>query len=410
MRTARIWCVVLVATLAAFAVGCSGSKSKSSHGKGGTSVPPTVVIKTLPKLDTSRLGGVVAEWLAKEKARGAVVGVQVGNETPHFVVAGLADPAHHVPMRENVEFMVGGVTQAFVGQVALQLSEQHRLDLDATIDKWLTSFPNAKRITVRDLMTQRSGLAPLGSEPAAGPYRAAWLRFTKKPHLREFSDTDIVAFARTRPLLSRPGGAPHYSELNGVLLGRVVEKVTGKDLAVALREGVIGPLGMKNTYVAATDHRGAAVFPQAGFADAFGPVGSTVSTPSDLLRWAHGWFRARVRASADLRKSAFEISAGGTGLGVLGVDNDGFCVLRAGGCPPSSSFIAVGAVGKVPGGSVEVMYDPSEDLTVVVLASSDRADVDGLLLHAYYLAEVGAKRYDQTFEATTTTKAGAPTH
>jgi CubicO group peptidase (beta-lactamase class C family) len=344
--------------------------------------------------------------------------VQVGGRAPVFVVGGEADRHRHTPMRANDAFRIGSVTKEFVGETVLALVERHKLELDETIDRWFPTFPNANRITVRDLLTHRSGLPPVGSDAGPNAYSSAYTQWIAARLARHLTPDDVLAFVRNRPLLSAPGTATHYSNVNFILLGEIVAKIEQTDIAHAIRAEVLEPLGLRDTYFAATEHRGPApvpglqhitpnsppidedAFPDTGEVSALGAAGAMVSTPSDLLAWSNQYLRARTRGVANLATSVFQINSTGTGLGVLGFANNGFCVFYQ--CPPHVTFIGVGADGAVPGGSAQVLYNPTDDFTVVDLANSDDVNLEDLTIRVAYLIHAGATRYNIAFPTSTT--------
>lgn len=401
---------VLLTAICTCVAGCS-----STHGNKGANSKTGASTKTVsvPPLDRGELGQVLDEWMRRNTTPGAVVGVKVGDRAPVFVAAGEADRHTHARMSDTAAFRIGSVTKVFVGAVALQLSEQRRLNLDATIDRWLPRFPNARRITVRQLLTHRSGLAPFWDDSGApGPYSAVSTAFVAAHLRRAFTTQEIVAFVKGRPLLSKPGTAVHYSNVNTILLGIIVSDVTHADLATALHKRLLDPLGLPDTYYAATEHRAPAptpgvmhiggrvldesAIPDTGTVTALGAAGAMVSTPRDLIAFSTAYFRARVRGQRNLSTSVFKIGPGGTGLGVEGFSGDGFCALAAKGCPPGVSFFAVGATGSVPGGSAVVVYDSEYDLSVVALANSDQVDLADLAEHAGLLTKLGTSAYEKS--------------
>jgi D-alanyl-D-alanine carboxypeptidase len=374
------------------ASGSKSSGSKSSGSKSSVNVPP---------LDDHALNAVLDTWMHRHGASGAVVGVQVGAHDPAFVVAGVSDRHARVVLTDVAAFRIGGVTKTFVGAVALELADKGKLDLDATIDRWLPTFPNARRITVRDLLTHRSGLAPFGRDSGGpGPYATVDAAFVAAHPHHAFTPEEIVTYVQHRPLLSKPGTAVHYSNVNTIVLGIIVAAVTHSDLAAALHAQVLGPLDLPDTYYAATEHRAPTPVPGASsnpaVVTALGAAGAMVSTPRDLLAFSAGFLRARVHGAHDLTKSVFRIGAGGTGLGVEGFSVDGFCAVSRAGCTPGVSFFAVGASGSGGGGSAVVVYDPVYDISVVAVAGADPGDLGDLAGRAVLLTELGPAGYDKT--------------
>jgi D-alanyl-D-alanine carboxypeptidase len=422
-RAPRIWTVPFVA-LVVFVTAALGGCSSSHSSASGPSLRTTTTVASLASPDAAKLQEILDAWLTRNVTPGGVVAVQVGEHAPVIVVAGLADRHRHIPMRADDAFRIGSVTKEFVGETVLALAGRHQLRLDDTIDRWFPSFPHANRITIRDLLTHRSGLPPVGSDAAENQYSMVFTQWIAARLTRQLTPDDVIAFVRDRPLLSAPGTATHYSNLNFILLGEIVAKIEHTDIAHAIRTEVLEPFGLRDSYFAATEHRGPApvpglqhvapnsppvdenAFPDTGIVSALGAAGAMVSTPTDLLAWSNQYFRARTRGVSNLATSVFQINPTGTGLGVLGFATNGFCVFYQ--CPPHARFLAVGASGSVPGGSAQVIYDPVNDFTVVTLTNTDDANLEDLTARVAYLTFAGPARYDIAFPTSTTQPSPAP--
>jgi serine-type D-Ala-D-Ala carboxypeptidase len=113
-----------------------------------------------------------------------------------------------------------------------QLVEQGRIDLDAPVQRYLPEWtgPNKHRVTVRHLITHQAGL------PAFKQY----FKLNLSP------DSTLALFMR-EPLDTVPGARMVYSDIGAILLGKIVERVSGETLDVYLQRHVFGPLGMHET-------------------------------------------------------------------------------------------------------------------------------------------------------------------
>jgi D-alanyl-D-alanine carboxypeptidase len=167
---------------------------------------------------------------------GAFALVRDGDRTQTAAV-GLADVGAHRKLRPNDRFRVGSVTKTFVAVVVLELAAEKRLRLDDPVARWLPGLlPDGGRITIRDLLAHRSGLADVADDPEVlNGDRSDW------PPRR------LVALVARRPRIAAPGGAFHYSSTNYLVLGLLVERVTGRSIAAELRRRIIGPLGLTHT-------------------------------------------------------------------------------------------------------------------------------------------------------------------
>jgi D-alanyl-D-alanine carboxypeptidase len=167
---------------------------------------------------------------------GALALVRDGDRT-QTAAAGLADVSGRRKLRPGDRFRVGSVTKTFVATIVLELAAEKRLRLDDPIARRLPGFlPDGARITIRDLLAHRSGLPDVTDDPAVlNGARSTW------------SPRRLVALVARQPRIAAPGGAFHYSSTNYLVLGLLVERVTGRNLAGELRRRIIGPLGLTDT-------------------------------------------------------------------------------------------------------------------------------------------------------------------
>jgi D-alanyl-D-alanine carboxypeptidase len=151
--------------------------------------------------------------------------------------AGFADAAARLRLRPADRFRVGSVTKTFVAAIVLQLAAERRLRLDDPLERWLPGLlPDGRRITIRDLLAHRSGLADVADDPAVlDGSRATW------PAER------LVALVASEPRLDAPGATFHYSSTNYIVLGLVIERVTGRPLAAELHRRILAPIRLGDT-------------------------------------------------------------------------------------------------------------------------------------------------------------------
>jgi D-alanyl-D-alanine carboxypeptidase len=185
------------------------------------------------------LQGIVRRLVAA-RAPGALAFVRAPAGTSG-VAAGYADLGTRTPMRSTDGFRIASVTKTFVATVVLQLEAEGRLDIDEPVERWLPGLvPNGSAITIRELLNHTSGLFDFDDDDAhtqtviADPGRR-WM-----PH-------ELLAVAFAHPPLSRPGTSWFYSNTNYVVLGLVVEAVTGRPLEQELQTRIIDPLRLRAT-------------------------------------------------------------------------------------------------------------------------------------------------------------------
>ena len=152
---------------------------------------------------------------------------------------GLASKSNGVPNREDTKFNLGSINKVFT-QIAIgQLFDRGQLKLDDPIARYLPDYPNqdaAKKITVRQLLNMTSGIGDFfGPEFAAAP----------KDRIRKLSD--YLPFFAAKPLEFEPGTSRRYSNGGYIVLGLLIEKVSGQDYYAYVREHIFRPTGMQNS-------------------------------------------------------------------------------------------------------------------------------------------------------------------
>ena len=231
----------------------------------GTSGPSTTVATAAPDGDFAPVSYLVNGAIAEHRLPGAVV--QIGHAgTIAFHKAfgsrklpgepGLdGSPSPAEPMTENTIFDMASLTKIIVTTTAvLQLYEHGRVQLDDSVQTYLPEFnaagdPRRAQVTLRMLLTHTSGIG--GDLSHQGPWGLA-----------AADKADGIHRALTAPLEFGPGETFHYSDIGFIILGTLVETITGEPLDIYARDNIFAPLGMVDTrYLPATqawptpDHR-----------------------------------------------------------------------------------------------------------------------------------------------------------
>jgi D-alanyl-D-alanine carboxypeptidase len=172
---------------------------------------------------------------------GVVVLVHGKNGTLRLA-SGHSNLAQKTPMRVTDRFRVGSITKSFIATVVLQLVGEGKLSLDDTVEHWLPgAVPNGKGITLRHLLSHRSGLYDYLSDPRVlKPYLAGNFGYTWTP-------PRLVAVSSSHKPLFAPGTKYSYSNTNYILLGLIVEKATGNPIGAELKRRILAPLQLRST-------------------------------------------------------------------------------------------------------------------------------------------------------------------
>jgi D-alanyl-D-alanine carboxypeptidase len=257
----------------------------------------------------------------------------------------------------DTRFPIASITKMFTAVAVMQLVEASRIDLNAKVSTYLPGAPHAREITVRELLQHSSGLWNYGDYAfAAG--------LTTTPT----TPTAILALSAKHPLTSSPGTKWTYSNTGYVVLGLIVEHVSGEPLAQYEREHIFQPAGMTQTtmgnpdhsvpvavgYMSATGARAVVYDPSWTFA-----CGDIVSTARDLARFDIALLDGRLLTPAtfaEMQANVIPSDIGIQGLGVYVMQWHGLQL--------------VGHHGGLPGFEAENETIPSRQLAWIVLSNA----------------------------------------
>ena len=269
---------------------------------------------------------------------------------------GFANLEWSIPNTPATKFRLGSITKQFTAAAILLLEERGKLRVDDPIKKHLADAPDAwDQVTIFHLLTHTSGIPSFTGFPA---YRTSKLVSTPIEQ--------IVASFRDKTLEFQPGEKWNYSNSGYLLLGYLIEKISGQTYQQFVRENIFTPLGMKDSGY--DSHR--TVIPQraAGYSPSpNGPVnadfidmsiphgaGALYSTTDDLLRWTQGLFGGKLVSPASLEKMTTPFK-NDYALGIQVRTLNGRKVIDHG--------------GGIEGFNTTLAYYPESKLTIAVLAN-----------------------------------------
>ncbi|PHD55044.1 D-alanyl-D-alanine carboxypeptidase [Bacillus toyonensis] len=174
---------------------------------------------------------------------GILANISKGGKTWSYA-AGIADVRTKKPMKADFRFRIGSVTKTFIATVLLQLSGENRLNLEDSIEKWLPGVIqgngyDGNQITIRQILNHTSGIADYMNSKDFD------IMDTKKSYTAE----EFVKMGISLPPEFAPGKGWSYSNTGYVLLGILIEKVTGNSYAEEIENRIIEPLDLSNTFL-----------------------------------------------------------------------------------------------------------------------------------------------------------------
>ena len=145
-----------------------------------------------------------------------------------------------VPMSVDDHFRIGSNTKTMTSTVILQLVQEGKLGLDDPIGKYIPGVPNGDTITIRELSDMRSGLYSYSFDPGFNQ------DLDVHPQ-KVWTPQELIDIAFKHPVNFAPGAQYEYSNTNIILLGMLIEQLTGMTVSEAFQERIFTPLGLKDT-------------------------------------------------------------------------------------------------------------------------------------------------------------------
>jgi D-alanyl-D-alanine carboxypeptidase len=331
--------------------------------RGQTSLPSALHLK-------------LEEWHKAGTFPGATLGVVLANGESFGLAIGFSDRDSKTPMKRSDRMLAGSVGKTFAAATALQLVKENKIGLDDRIEKylgsesWFARLPNAKEITVRQLMNHTSGLVRYEFKD----------QFTKdltaNPE-KIWKPAELVAYLLDEKAPFEAGKGWDYSDTNYIVLGMIIEKVTGKRFYDEANRRLVKPLKLSDTIPQDGPRLKGLVQGYAGPNNPFGGKdamivdgkfainpqfewtgGGYVSTAQDLARWAKMIYEGSAFSPELLPQVLNGVPApmlgreSKYGLGVI---------IRQ-----TAAGVSYGHSGFFPGYMTDMMYFPEQKVAVAV--------------------------------------------
>ena len=291
----RVRVLVRVAAVTALSLACLSSLPGTGHA---AEAP-------LAAAQAALITTIVHRAMAAQHIPGLAIEVAVGGHSVYARGFGMRAPGKHV--RASTVFPIGSITKQFAAACVVMLAEDHSLDLDSPVSRYLPTAPHGERITVRQLLDQTSGLADYSAQPTLQTA-------VGKDKLNELRPAQLLAMIASKPLKFTPGTRFDYSNTNYLLAGMVVQAVSGEPFGTFLRERITEPLRMRETQYLSTSiptgsnvargysikHGRAALVPRITMSWAQA-AGAIASDTHDLVIWDDAFFHGRVVTPAFVR-------------------------------------------------------------------------------------------------------------
>jgi CubicO group peptidase (beta-lactamase class C family) len=309
----------------------------------------SVNTQTKPSFNQKKLTKYLNTLESHHKIMGSVAIDSAGNIVYHHSTgfAGVVN-GDTLQADEQTEYRIGSISKTFTAAMIFQLIEEGKLSLSTKLAKFYPKIPKADSITIKNLVHQRSGLYNF-TDSTYLKYR-----FHKQSHKQMLN-----RFQTFKSQFS-PGSKTQYSNTNYVLLGYILEDITGDSYAAQLKKRITEPLGLHHTYY------GGPINPAKGEAESFkysngqwhqlpavdmsimGGAGGIVSNPHDLVRFIRALFSGKIVSEKSLQR--MKQIQDGIGMGLMPYKFD--------------KATAYGHEGGINGFVSQTAYFPKKDVAV----------------------------------------------
>jgi len=367
MKTRQAW-VHVVGMCSVLMAGGALAEDAPAHATptpATTAPAPAALTAATHPVDVARIDRAIEARVAGGQFMGSVLIARDG-KTLLSKGYGKASLADNLPNTPATKFRLGSVTKQFTAASILLLEEQGKLKLEDPIKKYMPDAPAAwDSITFFYLLTHTAGIPNFTS-------------FPEYPSTESVAQTptQVVARFRDKPLNFPPGSSWEYSNSGYVLLGYLIEKISGQTYAQFVHDNLFAPLGMKDSgYDSSTEkiERHAVGYAPgpggpvvASYIDMTIPfsAGALYSTTQDMLRWEQALFGGKVLKPSSFAKMTTPFKNNyAMGLGVMTAPNGSRVISHNGG---------------IEGFNTNVTYVTPEKLSIIVLANLNGPAADEL--------------------------------
>jgi CubicO group peptidase (beta-lactamase class C family) len=330
-----------------------------------------ILLVTIPftvQANENQINNIIKQYRAKNQLSGTIL---VAKDKHILVqnVFGLANQKLGYKNKIDTQFLIGSISKQFTAVAILLLAEQGKLNLSDKVNKYLPNLPSwSDEVTIHHLLTHSSGL----------PDYINLSNFLTKYH----TPYELIEAKGQQDIKFKPGEAFFYSNINYVILGRIIEKVSGLKLEDYIERNLLIRAGLnstflvhKNTVESLNQQREKKIalgyrfdpknktflhVPSIDLSNGFG-AGSVISTVNDLYKWNQALYSNKIISSDSMKKFLFSYfyhekyeSDYGYGIEIMQLSNGQECYYHA---------------GRWRGFTGILLYIPRTKITIVILTN-----------------------------------------
>jgi D-alanyl-D-alanine carboxypeptidase len=199
----------------------------------------------------------------------------------------------------DLKFCAGSIGKIFTAVVILNLVEEGSLKLESTVEKWFPEISWADQVTIDHLLTHTSGIASFDNMEEYENHKYLY-----------YNSEELLSYINQKKLLFNPGKHFAYSNTGYLMLGIIIERLTGKSYKEVVDQYIIDRIGLQNTEVIMPEtinnlivkgHHEGKVLNKTEYSDVPFAAGSIAATPSDLILFLHALMSGKILSQAGLQ-------------------------------------------------------------------------------------------------------------
>jgi len=323
------------------------------------------LIAVAQNVNTAKLDSLFNILNAKSKAMGSIA-ISANGKLVYQKAIGYnaVNGDNKTPANIKTKYRIGSVTKMFTATMVFQLVEEGKLTIDTKLSKWFPQVTNADKITIGEMLSHRSGLHNFTND-------AAYTGYMTKPQ----SEADMLVIIQKQPSDFEPDAKAEYSNTNFVLLGYIIEKITGKPYKDELKRRITSKIGLTDTYYGGKITTANNEAYSYKFDSAWQPqpetdmsipggAGALVSTPADLVKFIEALFGGKLvsQQSLDQMKTMR--------------DNFGMAMFIM----PFNDKKSYGHTGGIDGFSSMLSYFPEDKMAIAYISNGVAYPVNDIML------------------------------
>lgn len=327
----------------------------------------------------------VADYAKEHNFNGTIL-IRKDGEIRYAESFGLANRSFKIPNANQTKYKIASITKLFTSVLILQLHEQGKIDLNQTIGRYLPDYvgEGAGKVTIHQLLNHTSGLANFDTVKDVETAVKSGIPVYQTPYT---SDQLLARFCSGR-LVNVPGTVFDYNNADYIVLGKILERLSGSSYEEVLRDQILRPLrmestgllhqsniveGLADTYFYRDDLKALVndlpVYPENWYA-----AGAMYSTAGDVLTFSSALFGGRL-----LKKETLAL------LVKPGLDDYGYGLWAYDTKINGKKLRVVKRPGQIMGAQSQLYHFLDEDVTIIILSNTGTTDLDE------FVAEIGKR-------------------